>query len=98
MDPQLAERLFHEGAFYIILDVPEGTEIGMDYNYWNVGPKFKGIKMIPPGLHFIYYRYVQFYIIDQFFMLSFIQSAVSKDRSQTAPRTGFFHWFEPKEV
>lgn len=54
----MAQRLFHEGAFLVLLDVPEGTEIGMDYNCWNVGPRFKGIKMIPSGLHFVYYRLV----------------------------------------
>ena len=42
----------------IILDMPVGTEFGIDYNSWHVGPKFKGVKMIPPGLHFVYYRFV----------------------------------------
>ena len=56
MDPELACRLFEEGAFLVLLDVPEGTEFGIDYNCWNVGPKFKGVKMIPPGFHFVFYR------------------------------------------
>lgn len=56
MSPELAQRLFVEGAFLILLDVPKGTEIGMDYTCWSVGPKFKGIKMIPPGFHFLYWR------------------------------------------
>ncbi|GBC02188.1 hypothetical protein RclHR1_00450023 [Rhizophagus clarus] len=30
-------------------------EFGIDNNCWNIGPKFKGIKLIPPGLHFVYY-------------------------------------------
>jgi A1 cistron-splicing factor AAR2 len=76
---QVAELLVHEGGSLVIIGVPEGTEIGIDYNSWNVGHQFKGIKMIPPGLHFIYY------------------SAVNKDQSQTAPRTGFFYWFKQKE-
>lgn len=58
MEQEMAQRLFHEGAILVLLDVPEGTEIGMDYNCWNVGPRFKGIKMIPSGVHFIYYRLV----------------------------------------
>ena len=57
MDPELAKRLFAEGAVLVLLDVPERTEFGIDYNCWSVGPKFKGVKMIPPGLHFIYYWY-----------------------------------------
>lgn len=55
MDQELAQRLFAEGAVLVLLDVPERTEFGIDYNCWNVGPKFKGVKMIPPGLHFVYY-------------------------------------------
>jgi len=39
----------------------------------------KGIKMIPPGVHFIYW------------------SSVSKE-GQVAPRSGFFHEFNSKEV
>lgn len=57
LESQIATHLFNEGAFIILLDVPEGTEVGIDYKYWNVGPKFRGIKMVPPGLHFMYYRY-----------------------------------------
>lgn len=60
MEVDLASHLFREGCFLILLDVPQGTEIGIDYNLWNVGPKFKGIKMIPPGFHLICYRHVQF--------------------------------------
>lgn len=40
----------------VLLEVPERTEVGIDYKCWNVGQRFKGIKLIPPGLHFIYYR------------------------------------------
>jgi len=55
MDQELAKRLFEEGAVLVLLDVPERTEFGIDYNCWSVGPRFKGIKMIPPGLHLVYY-------------------------------------------
>ncbi|XP_064651930.1 protein AAR2 homolog [Lineus longissimus] len=55
MNQDQAQVLFHEGAILVFLDVPLGTEFGIDWNSWNVGPKFKGVKMIPPGLHFIYY-------------------------------------------
>ena len=56
MDQEVARRLFAEGAALVLLDVPERTEVGIDYNCWNVGPRFKGIKMIPPGFHFVFYR------------------------------------------
>jgi A1 cistron-splicing factor AAR2 len=58
MEQDVARRLFDEGATFVFLDVPPGTEFGIDLNTWNVGEKFKGVKMIPPGLHFVYYRYV----------------------------------------
>ncbi|XP_029211693.2 LOW QUALITY PROTEIN: protein AAR2 homolog [Acropora millepora] len=58
MDPEVAKRLHAEGAVLIVLDVPEGTELGIDYFSWNVGPRFKGVKMIPHGLHFVYYSAV----------------------------------------
>ena len=56
LDPDTARRLFELGANLFLLDVPINTEIGVDMNSWNTGPKFKGIKMIPPGVHFIYWR------------------------------------------
>jgi len=56
LDPETAKRLFEVGAHLILLNVPLNTEIGVDMNSWNTGPNFKGIKMIPPGVHFIYWR------------------------------------------
>ncbi|XP_023220416.1 protein AAR2 homolog [Centruroides sculpturatus] len=79
IDPDLGKKLFEEGATFIFLDVPPGTEFGIDMSVFYVADKFRGVKMIPPGLHFIYY------------------SGVSK-YGQSAPRTGFFHVFSPKEV
>lgn len=58
MDPELAKRLFFEGATVVILNMPRGTEFGIDYNSWEVGPKFRGVKMIPPGIHFLHYSSV----------------------------------------
>ena len=58
MDQSRAKTLFKEGAFLIVLDVPEGTEFGIDWNSWTTGPKFKGVKMIPPGIHFVFYSAV----------------------------------------
>ncbi|XP_049609619.1 protein AAR2 homolog [Syngnathus scovelli] len=55
MDPDVARRLFEEGATLVLLGVPQGTEFGIDCKSWKVGPRFQGIKMIPPGLHFISY-------------------------------------------
>ena len=51
-----ANDLFEAGAIFIFLDVPPNTEFGIDYNCWRTGENFKGVKMIPPGLHFVYYN------------------------------------------
>ncbi|WAR04644.1 AAR2-like protein [Mya arenaria] len=51
-----AKMLFKEGAIFVLLDMPEGSEFGIDYNSWTTGPNFRGVKMIPPGIHYIYYR------------------------------------------
>ncbi|KAM9856260.1 protein AAR2 homolog [Aulostomus maculatus] len=55
MDPEVARRLFEEGATLVLLGVPQGTELGIDCKVWKVGPLFRGVKMIPPGLHFLNY-------------------------------------------
>lgn len=39
----------------LCLDVPEGIDFGMDTYSWKTGPRFKGVKMIPTGTHFVYH-------------------------------------------
>ena len=56
MDPDLARRLSETGATLVLLDFPTGSEFGIDMNVWNTGDKFKGVKMIPPGKHFVFWR------------------------------------------
>jgi A1 cistron-splicing factor AAR2 len=34
--------------------VPAGTHFGLDYSDWVVGPRFQGVKMVPPGTHFVW--------------------------------------------
>lgn len=58
MDPAVARKLLVEGATVIVRGVPPGTEFGLDMNSWNVGDQFMGVKMIPPGIHFVYYSAV----------------------------------------
>jgi A1 cistron-splicing factor AAR2 len=58
LDQELAKRMLIEGGTFIFLDVPEGTEFGIDMKSWNTDHNFKGMKMIPPGVHFLFYRYV----------------------------------------
>lgn len=54
MDPEEAQRRLREDAVVLALDVPQRTEFGLDYKSWQTGARFRGVKMVPPGLHFIY--------------------------------------------
>lgn len=56
MNQNVAQRLLVEGATLIVLNVPIGTELGIDLKSWNTADNFKGIKMIPPGSHYVHYR------------------------------------------
>ncbi|PNT60535.1 hypothetical protein BRADI_5g01220v3 [Brachypodium distachyon] len=55
MDPEAATELVRKGGTLLLLDVPQHTVFGIDTQVFSVGPKFKGIKMVPPGPHFVYY-------------------------------------------
>jgi hypothetical protein len=46
------------GASMLGLNMPECTHFGVDQHAFSVGPKFMGLKMVPPGAHFISYRAV----------------------------------------
>ncbi|CAD7946893.1 unnamed protein product [Amoebophrya sp. A120] len=53
------EYLVHQGAAVLCLNCPtsdnSGFQFGIDNHLWQTGPKFMGVKFIPPGVHFIYY-------------------------------------------
>ncbi|CAG9795109.1 unnamed protein product [Diatraea saccharalis] len=58
MDPEVAKKLFIEGGTFVFLGVPEETQFGIDMQCWNTEEDFRGIKMIPPGLHYVHYSAV----------------------------------------
>ncbi|KAM7456476.1 hypothetical protein BLSTO_02770 [Blastocystis sp. subtype 1] len=58
MNQTFANKLNEEGAILLILDMPKGAEIGIDYNSWLVGESFLGFKMINPGFHCLFYSSV----------------------------------------
>ncbi|EZA60567.1 hypothetical protein X777_14593 [Ooceraea biroi] len=58
IEQNVAQVLFTQGATLVLLDVPAGTDVGIDTKSWTVGNNFKGIKMIPPGIHFVHYSAV----------------------------------------
>lgn len=54
MPQEMARILYEEGALLIVAGIPTGTEIGVDLSPNRVDEMFRGIKMIPPGPHFVY--------------------------------------------
>lgn len=42
-------------SILIVLDVPSGVEFGIDCITYETGPKFKGLSLVPTGLHFVYH-------------------------------------------
>ncbi|XP_062871464.1 protein AAR2 homolog [Trichomycterus rosablanca] len=82
MEPDVALGLFEEGATLVLLGVPEGTELGLDYKSWQVGPRFRGIKMIPPGIHFLHYS----------------SANAKHNGGELGPRMGLFLSLKPCEV
>lgn len=58
MDFEFVKRFFFEGVIVVILNMFKGIEFGIDYNFWEVGLKFRGVKMILLGIYFFYYSFV----------------------------------------
>eukprot|EP01051_Picozoa_sp_SAG22_P006372 SAG22_NODE_415_length_10814_cov_10.762109_4_plen_601_part_00 len=48
-------QLSEQTGTLLLLDVPEGTIVGLDFTSYTVGPSFRGIKLIPPGLHLVHH-------------------------------------------
>jgi A1 cistron-splicing factor AAR2 len=55
MDAEEAKRLLLAGGILILEQLPAGSEFGIDCTVQQIGEQFKGVKMIPPGLHLIHY-------------------------------------------
>ncbi|OMH81548.1 Protein AAR2-like protein [Zancudomyces culisetae] len=55
MDVETATALFEKGGFFVVNNPPAKLEFGIDMNMWETGNKFRGVKLIPPGLHLITY-------------------------------------------
>jgi A1 cistron-splicing factor AAR2 len=42
-------------SFLVVVDMPTGVEFGIDCITYETGPKFKGLSLVPSGLHFVYH-------------------------------------------
>lgn len=56
MNQDTANALFSKGGFLLFLDAPDHLQLGIDCTMWTTGPRFKGLKLIPPGVHLIHYN------------------------------------------
>lgn len=54
IDPDKARDLFNYCAILVIEALPIGSGFGIDLCEFCTGEKFKGVKLIPPGLHFVF--------------------------------------------
>lgn len=54
LDPEMAKNLFRQGAVLFITGVPKGTEFGIDLCSYVVDENFRGVKMVPPGPHYVW--------------------------------------------
>lgn len=53
--PDEAKYLYENHcAIFILEDLPPGSEFGVDLVAHRTGEKFRGLKLIPPGVHFVY--------------------------------------------
>lgn len=52
MDPDSARSMATQGGSVLMLGVPSGAVVGVDHQAFGTGAMFKGIKMLPPGMHF----------------------------------------------
>ncbi|KAI9189013.1 hypothetical protein H9P43_000440 [Blastocladiella emersonii ATCC 22665] len=56
MDPDTALTLFDRAAKLLVRGLPDHSDFGIDFAEWETGPRFQGLKFIPPGLHLVHYR------------------------------------------
>ena len=55
MRQDFANRQVTNMGALLLLNAPEGMQFGIDNQFWTTGPLFKGVKLIPPGAHFVYF-------------------------------------------
>lgn len=55
IEPEQAKFLYEQHCANLIVEgLPLGSEFGIDIVSYQIGEKFKGVKMIPPGIHFVF--------------------------------------------
>lgn len=100
LSQEQAWELTERGGAVLFHGVPRGLEVGIDYKSWTVTERFLGFKMVPPGMHIVFYAYV----------CSGSEFAPPKTRldadwcsmrgpeGEASPRTSFFQAVDPGQV
>lgn len=105
MDATTAKQLLDQGGLLVVTDTPVGTHFGIDCHAWQVGPRFQGVKFIPPGLHFLHWAAIDSSDAGR----GRGEAAAGGDQGTTTtvgvisqgrigPRAGIFRFFQPREV
>lgn len=55
MEYPSTENYLNSHGFFILTDPPESLDFGIDTMSYETGPNFRGISLIPSGIHFIYH-------------------------------------------
>lgn len=101
IEPEQAKYLFDNCAILIVEQLPIGSEFGIDLFVYQIGEKFKGVKLIPPGIHFVYasgnitIRKNNSNNLTDKHQTSSDHNSLS---TSTGPRCGFYHNFKSKEL
>jgi A1 cistron-splicing factor AAR2 len=99
MDNEEALRRLEYGAALLCMGVPRATEFGVDLMTWAVSDGFRGVKMVPPGFHYVRYRSVP---TSSPTVLSEGEEGAREVRyapsASPLPLLGFFAFLEPREV
>ncbi|RKP00216.1 hypothetical protein CXG81DRAFT_19805 [Caulochytrium protostelioides] len=56
LTPDQARALFAHGAKVVVSDAPSNLVLGIDWKSWQLGPRFRGIKLVPPGVHLLHHH------------------------------------------
>lgn len=92
IEPERAKFLYEQHCAILILKgLPLASEFGLDLFAHRVGEKFQGVKLIPPGVHFVYASAIE----NKKHVSSNFNSLANLN---CGPRCGFIYNFKPREI
>ena len=55
LTPEEALQLYPKTGVILLINSPKGISIGLDNQEWQVTDRFRGFKLVPPGMHYLHY-------------------------------------------